>query len=143
MFVFLGLFVHAAVRGGTCVFTLKIDHTLIKTAHAMIGLRSQHRSNPRPTRFVSGKAGECRRRPRRYQVDPWSRGREVARGVQRSSLKPEKRPIFRHRRGIENFCRLFCTQLRPNVFVSDAWPALATYHRSFCEHCDQRVGRSP
>ena len=29
MFVFLGLFVHAAVRGGTCVFTLKIDNTLI------------------------------------------------------------------------------------------------------------------
>ena len=31
------------------------------------------------------------------------------------------------------------TQQRPNVFVSDAWPAPATYHR----HCDQRVGRSP
>ena len=26
----------------------------------MIGLRSRHRSNPRPTRFVSGKAGGCR-----------------------------------------------------------------------------------
>ena len=44
--------------------------------------------------------------------------------------------------GSENFCRLFSTQQRPNVFVSDAWPAPATYHRSFCEHCDQRVGRS-
>ena len=43
----------------------------------------------------------------RYQVNPWSRGREVARGVLRSSPKPEKRPIFCHRRGIENFCRLF------------------------------------
>ena len=60
MFVFLGLFVHAAVRGGTCAFTLKIVSTPIKTAHATIGLRSRHRSNPRPTRFVSGKAGECR-----------------------------------------------------------------------------------
>ena len=60
-----------------------------------------------------------------------------------SSLKPEKTPIFCHRRGIENFCRLISTQQRPNVFVSDAWPAPATYHRSFCEHCDQRVGRSP
>ena len=54
-----------------------------------------------------------------------------------------KRAYFCHRRGIENFCRLFSTQQRPNVFVSDAWPAPATYHRSFCEHCDQRVGRSP
>ena len=28
--VFLALFVHAAVRGGTCAFTLKIVNTLIK-----------------------------------------------------------------------------------------------------------------
>ena len=76
-------------------------------------------------------------------MDPWSRGREVACGVQRSSPKPEKRPIFGHRRGIENFCRLFSTQQHPNVHVSNAWLASATYHRSFCEHCDQRVGRSP
>ena len=48
-----------------------------------------------------------RGRPRRYQVNPWSRRREVARGVQRSSLKPEKRPIFCHRRGIENFVACF------------------------------------
>ena len=40
-------------------------------------------------------------------------------------------------------CFLPGTQQRPNVFVSDAWPAPATYHRSFCENCDQRVGRSP
>ena len=119
------------------------QHADKKTANATICLRSRHRSNPRPTRFVSGKAGESRRRPRRYQVDPWSWGREVARGVLRSSPKPEKRPMFCHRRGIENFCCLFSTQQRPNVFVSDAWPAPATYHRSFCEHCDQRVGRSP
>ena len=32
MFVSLGLFVHAAVRGGTCAFTLKIVHTLIKNS---------------------------------------------------------------------------------------------------------------
>ena len=76
-------------------------------------------------------------------MDPWCRGREVARGVLRSSPKPEKRPIFCHRRGIEIFCRLFSTQQRPNVFVSEAWPAPATDHRSFCEHCDQRVGRNP
>ena len=56
---------------------------------------------------MSGKAGEHRGRPRRNQVNPWSRRREVARGVQRSSLKPEKRPIFCHRRGIENFVACF------------------------------------
>ena len=32
MFVFLGLFVHAAVRGETCAFTLKIGNTLIKNS---------------------------------------------------------------------------------------------------------------
>ena len=32
IFVFLGLFVHAAVRGGTCAFTLKIVNTLIKNS---------------------------------------------------------------------------------------------------------------
>ena len=41
---------------------------------------------------------------------------------------------------MENFCRLFSKQQRPNVFVSDAWPAPATHHRPFCEHCDQWVG---
>ena len=35
-------------------------------------------------------------------------------------------PIFCHRRGIEICCRLFSIQKRPNVFVSDAWPAPAT-----------------
>ena len=32
MFVFLGLFVRAAVRGGTCALTLKIVNTLIKNS---------------------------------------------------------------------------------------------------------------
>ena len=41
------------------------------------------------------------------------------------------------------FFRLFSTRQRPHVLVSDAWPAPATYHRSFCEHCCpwSRVGR--
>ena len=47
----------------------------------------------------------------------------------------KKRSIFCHRRGIENFCRLLSTQQRPNVFVSDAWPGPAAYHRPFGEHC--------
>ena len=64
-----------------------------KTAHVTIDLRSRHRINPRATRFVLGKDNECRWRPRRYQVDPWSRRREVARGVLRSSPKPEKKKL--------------------------------------------------
>ena len=40
-------------------------------------------------------------------MDPWSRGREVSRGVQRSSPKPDKRPIFFHRRGIDFFVACF------------------------------------
>ena len=32
MFVFLGLFLDAAVRGETCAFTLKIGNTLIKNS---------------------------------------------------------------------------------------------------------------
>ena len=116
----------------------KLSTRWSKTAPATIDLRSRHRSNPRPTRFVLGKAGECRWRLRRYLVNPW---REGARGVLRSSTKPENRPTFCHRRGIENFCRLFSTHQRTKVSVSDAWPAPATYHRSFCDHCDQRVGR--
>ena len=81
-----------------------------------IDLRSQHRIYPRPTRFVSGKANECRWRPRRYQVDPWSRRREVARGVLRSSPKPENMSIFCHRRRNREFLSsVFCTHPWTNV----------------------------
>ena len=132
---------HGCTRRNLC-FTLKIVSTLIKTAHVKIDRRSRHTINLRPTRFVSGKANECRRRPRRYQVDPWSRGREVAHGVLRSSLKPEKNYILPSERD-RDFCRLFSTHQRPNVVVSDAWSAPATQHQPSCEHCDQRVGRSP
>ena len=133
---FLGLFVHAAVRGGTCAFTLKIDNTLIDNSSrdGRPSISAWNQSTDNPVR---------RWRPRRYQVDPWSTGREVARGVLCSSPKPDKRSIFRHRRGIEKCCRLFSTKQRPNVFVSGAWPAPATYHQSLSAHCDQRVGRSP
>ena len=40
-------------------------------------------------------------------MEPWSRGREVARGVLRSSPKPEKWPILCHRTGIEKFGHCF------------------------------------
>ena len=59
-----------------------------------MGFRSRCRINPRPTRFVSGKTSECRWRHRRYQVDPWSRGREVAHGVLDSSPNPKKKAYF-------------------------------------------------
>ena len=65
-----------------------------KTAHATIDLRSRHRITPWPTRFVLGKANECRWRHRRYQIDPCSRRREVATGVLRSSPKPDKMSCF-------------------------------------------------
>ena len=52
--VFLRVFVHAAVSGGTCAFTLKIVKPLIKDSSR--DDRSRHRSNPRRT-------GSCRARP--------------------------------------------------------------------------------
>ena len=142
MIVFSGLLTHAAVRGGTCAFTLKTVHTLSGTAYTTIGLRSRHRINPRPTRFVSGMAGECRWRPWRNPADPRSRGQEVARGVLHSSPKPGKSFFFLPSERGREICRLVCTQQRPNVFIADAFPVPAMYHRSFCEHCDQRVGLS-
>ena len=47
--------------------------------HVTMGLPPRHMINPRSTRFVSGNAIEYRRRPRRYDVDPSSGWREVAR----------------------------------------------------------------
>ena len=44
-----------------------------------MGLPPRHMINPRPTRFVSGKAIEYRGRPRRYDVDPSSGWRDVVR----------------------------------------------------------------
>ena len=94
MLLYLLLPIYAAARGRTCIFTLDIVSTLIKTGHATIDYRSQHKINPLPTRVVSGKANIGRRLPRRYQVDPRSRRREVSRGVLRSSLKPENMSFF-------------------------------------------------
>ena len=52
-------------------------------AHPTMDVRTRHRTSPRSTRFVLGKASEYRRRPRRYHVDSLSRRREVAHGVLR------------------------------------------------------------
>jgi len=63
-------------------------------AHATMDVRSRHRTSPRTTRFVVGKASENRRRPRSYRVDPLSRRREVAHGVLCSSPKPQQSLFF-------------------------------------------------
>ena len=50
MFVFLGLlFVHAAVRGGTCAFTLKIVNTLIKNSSMSCDDRPSISTQKQPT----------------------------------------------------------------------------------------------
>ena len=87
-------------------------HSTLQASHATM-VRSRHRTNTRSTRFVLGKARECRRRPRSYHVDPLSRRREVAHGVLCSSPKPDQ-TFFSprsssERREIEISCRLFST----------------------------------
>ena len=65
------------VRINSIVKIENISHS--STIHVTMGLPPQHMINPRPTRFVPGKAIECIGRPRRYGVDPLSGWREVAR----------------------------------------------------------------
>ena len=113
-----------------------------KTAHVTIELRSRHRINSRLTRFVSGKANECRWQHRRYQVDPWSRRREVARNVLRSSPQPEKRSIFLHRRGIENLSLVLYTPVDKCFFIRRLAGARQRITGRVA-NTDQRVGRSP
>ena len=69
---------------------IEIFCRLFSTHQPTTHLRSRYRINPRSTRFVSGKASEYRWRPPKFHVEPWSRGREVARDVLRSLPKPEK-----------------------------------------------------
>ena len=71
----------------------------------------------------------------RYQVDPRGLGGDKLPTASYSLPNLKKRSIFCDWRGIENFRRRFSTRQRPNVFVSDAWPAPAAYHRPFCAHC--------
>ena len=81
---------HIAHRTRTRTYQ-NAQHT---AAHATIDVRSRHRTSPRITRFVVGKASECRWRPPKFHVDPWSRRREVARDALRSLPKPEKGLFF-------------------------------------------------
>ena len=73
---------------------IEIFCRLFSTHQPTTHIRSRYRINPRPTRFVSGKASEYRWRPPKFHVDSWSRGREVARDVLRSLPKPEKCLFF-------------------------------------------------
>ena len=83
-----------------------VQHT---AAHAMIDVRSRPGTKPRPTRFVSGKVREYRRRPQMYHhVIPFSKRREVAHGIIRSRRNLNK-PIFPHGSGIEIVCGQFST----------------------------------
>ena len=60
MFVFLGLFARAAVRGGTCAFMLKSVNTLIKNSSRDDRPSISTYNQPMAKPLVSGKAGECR-----------------------------------------------------------------------------------
>ena len=62
---------------------------LFSTHQPTTHLQSRYKISPRSTRLVSGKASEYRWRSSNFHVDPWSRGREVARDVLRSLPKAE------------------------------------------------------
>ena len=113
--------------------------------HVTTDPRSRHKLNPRPTRFLSGKTNECRWRPRPYQVDPWSRSREVARGILHSSPKSGKGPICLQPEKDQQFVpsvfhpppedKCFCIQglAGAHLVLPAVWWTL----------CDQGLGQSP
>ena len=74
--------------------------------------------------FTHGQPGSCRARPVNVEYGHedirWIRGlaSEKLPAASYALLPYLKRVYFCHRRGIENFCRLFSTQQRPNVFLS-------------------------
>ena len=116
---------------------------LFSTHQPTTRLRSRYRISPRLTRFVSCTASEDRWRPPKFHVDPWSRGREVARDVLRSLPKPKKGLFFAIGDGSTFFVICFLYTSSRMFFFSDARQAPAMYHRRSCELCDPRVGRSP
>ena len=118
-------------------FHVESQHSERKRLTGSIDLRSRDRINPRSTRLVSGKANECRWRPRSYHVDAWSTRGEVARGILRSSPKPDKNVpgIFLAIGEVSIILSsVFYTPVA-KCFVSEAWPAPAMYNRLWCEHC--------
>ena len=143
MFGFLGIFFMLLYAAELAFSRWSLSTRWSKTVHATIDLRSRHRSNPRRIRFVSGNVGECRWRPRRYQVDPWSRGREVASDVLRSSPKPEKRPIFAIGEGSRFFVACFLQSSAQMYLYQTPGRRPPPIISRFCEHHDQMVDWSP
>ena len=68
---------------------IEIFCRLFSTYQPTTHLQSRYKISPRSTRLVSGKASEYRWRSSNFHVDPWSKGREVARDVLRSLPKAE------------------------------------------------------
>ena len=139
-FFFLGLFVHAAVRGGTCaLYCQHADQKELTRRQAFdLDIEATH-----------GQPGSCWASP--VNVDDvfediwWIRGLggeklPAASYALLSNLK--KGLFFAIGEGSRNFV-CFLKHPWTNVFVSDVWPAPAMYFRPCCERCDQRVGRSP
>ena len=88
-----------------------------------------------------GRGQWSRWQPRRYEGDPWSRGREVAPCVLRSSPTTRKN-YFCYRRGIEILCRLFFSHQRPSVFFQTPGRRPPYVTGPSCDHCDSGVDRS-
>ena len=101
--VFLGLFVHAPVRGGTCAFTLKRSTRSSKTFDLDIGA-------------THGQPASCRARPVKVEDGlediRWTRGLggEKLPAASYALLPNLKKGLLFVIGGIEIFCRLFSTQ---------------------------------
>ena len=67
---------------------------LFSTHEPTTHFRSRYTINPRSTRIVLGKASAHKWRPPKFQVDPWSRRREVARDVLHSFYQNPKNAFF-------------------------------------------------
>ena len=71
-----------------------------------------------------------------------SRGREVARGVLRSYPKPARNTFSAIGEGLRNWSPVFYTSA-PKYTCIRRLAGARHVSWSFCEHCDQGVGRSP
>ena len=76
-------------------------------------------------------------------MDPWSRGREVTRGVLRSSPKPEKGLFFAIGEGSRNFVACFLHSSAQMSWYQTPGRRPPPITGRFVNTCDQRVGRSP
>ena len=142
VFVFLGLFV------SRCCARRNLRFHVENCLHADQKQLTRRQTFDLDIEATHGQPGSCRARP--VDVDGgledinWIRGLrgEKLPAASYALLPNLKKLYFWPSERDREFFRLFYTQQRPNVFVSDAWPAPATYHRSFCEYCEQRVSRN-